>query len=233
MIRKSKIKFRSIFQIQICFQPEPLPEILLIANLRHAASRVWACTESEFRFCWTKLGSSDNHYTTAPLHHGATIKLVMVIIKSFYKSHHFFNLHIFGYYFAFPLLTFKHAEYKVLQLTNKAFTKKDIVWEYLHEKWNISLPHFLTISPYISLVHLPNENLYVMSFLIKNGPTPFWMETFLDGSFKFYKYNNFDKALCIMSPWPSSSQANPFVGLSTCLRDQSNSQLSQFPTPYH
>ena len=180
MIRKSKIKFWSIFQIQICFQPEPSPEILTIANLRHTASKVWACTESEFRFCWMKLCSSDNHYTTAPLHQGATIKLVMEIVKSFHKSHHFFNLHIFGYYFVFPLLTFKHAEYKVLWLTNKAFTKKDIVREYLHEKWNLSLPYFLTISPYTSLVHLPNENLYGQLFsskmvLLLFGWNLFWM----------------------------------------------------------
>ena len=48
------------------FQPGPLSEILTIANLRHAASRVWTCAESEFRLCGMKLCSSDNHYTTAP-----------------------------------------------------------------------------------------------------------------------------------------------------------------------
>ena len=37
-------------------------EILTIANLRHAASRVWTCAESEFRLCLMKLCSSDNHY---------------------------------------------------------------------------------------------------------------------------------------------------------------------------
>ena len=41
--------------------------VLTIANLWHAASRVWACAESEFRFSWMKLCSGDNHYTTAPL----------------------------------------------------------------------------------------------------------------------------------------------------------------------
>ena len=44
------------------FQPGPLSEILTIANLRHAASRVWTCAESEFRLYWMKLCSSDNHY---------------------------------------------------------------------------------------------------------------------------------------------------------------------------
>ena len=48
------------------FQPGPLSEILTIANLRHAASRIWTCAEPEFRLCWMKLCSSDNHYTTAP-----------------------------------------------------------------------------------------------------------------------------------------------------------------------
>ena len=38
----------------------------LIANLRHAVCRTWTCAESEFRPCWMKLRSSDNHYTTTP-----------------------------------------------------------------------------------------------------------------------------------------------------------------------
>ena len=41
---------------------------LTIANLRHAASRVWTCAELEFRFNWMKLCSSNNHYTKAPWH---------------------------------------------------------------------------------------------------------------------------------------------------------------------
>ena len=49
------------------FQPGSLSEILTIANLRHAASRIWICAEPEFRLSWIKLCSSDNHYTTAPL----------------------------------------------------------------------------------------------------------------------------------------------------------------------
>ena len=42
------------------FQLRPLTEILTIANLWHTVSRVWTCAESEFRFCWMKLCSSDN-----------------------------------------------------------------------------------------------------------------------------------------------------------------------------
>ena len=30
-------------------------------------SRIWTCAEPEFRLCWMKFCSSDNHYTTAPL----------------------------------------------------------------------------------------------------------------------------------------------------------------------
>ena len=41
-------------------------EILTIANLRHAASRIWTCTEPEFRLYLMKLCISDNHYTTVP-----------------------------------------------------------------------------------------------------------------------------------------------------------------------
>ena len=37
------------------FQPGSLSEILTIANVRHAASRVWACAEPEFRIKVVKL----------------------------------------------------------------------------------------------------------------------------------------------------------------------------------
>ena len=49
------------------FQPGLLSEILTIANLQHAASRVWTCAEPEFRLSWMKLCSSDKHYNTAPV----------------------------------------------------------------------------------------------------------------------------------------------------------------------
>ena len=47
------------------FQPEPSSEVFTIGDLRHAASRVWTCEESELKLCWMKLCSNDNHYTTA------------------------------------------------------------------------------------------------------------------------------------------------------------------------
>ena len=46
-----------------------------IANLWHATSRIWTCTEPEFRLCWMKLCGSDNHYTTAPLCHGSWLTI--------------------------------------------------------------------------------------------------------------------------------------------------------------
>ena len=39
----------------------PLSEILTITNLRHNAIRTWTCAETEFRFCWKKLCSSDTN----------------------------------------------------------------------------------------------------------------------------------------------------------------------------
>ena len=50
----------------VYFRSDPLPEILTIANLQHAACRTWTSMEPKFRLCWMKLCSSDNHYTTAP-----------------------------------------------------------------------------------------------------------------------------------------------------------------------
>ena len=47
------------------FQLGPLSEILTIANMRHAASRIWTCTEPEFRLSLMKLCKNDNNYTTA------------------------------------------------------------------------------------------------------------------------------------------------------------------------
>ena len=51
--------------VQPYFQLGLLSEILTIANLRHAASRIWTCAEPELRLSWMKLCRSDNHYTTA------------------------------------------------------------------------------------------------------------------------------------------------------------------------
>ena len=48
--------------VYLYFQPAPLSEILTIANLWHAASRIWTSAETEFRFPWMKLCISYNHY---------------------------------------------------------------------------------------------------------------------------------------------------------------------------
>ena len=62
------------------------------------------------------------------------IKLVMVIVKSFEKYHHLFNLYILVTILFFSWLRFKHTEYKRLfNLANKMFNKKDIVQKWLHE----------------------------------------------------------------------------------------------------
>ena len=36
-------------------------------DFQHVASRIWTWAEPEFRLCWMKLCSSDNHYTMAPV----------------------------------------------------------------------------------------------------------------------------------------------------------------------
>ena len=46
-----------------------IADIVTIANLQHATSRISICAESEFRLCWMKFCGSDNHYTTVPRRH--------------------------------------------------------------------------------------------------------------------------------------------------------------------
>ena len=65
------------------FLPGSLSEILTIANLRHAASRVWTCAESEFRLCWKKLCSRDNHWTTAPPYYFLPFYFLIIIKTQF------------------------------------------------------------------------------------------------------------------------------------------------------
>ena len=55
-----------------------------MANLQPAASRVWTCTEPEFRLSWMKSCSSDYHYTTAPLCYFQ--KLQLLLIKLFWNN---------------------------------------------------------------------------------------------------------------------------------------------------
>ena len=46
------------------FQPEQLSNVLTTINLPQAPIKIWTCAEPEFRLCWVKLRSSNNHYIT-------------------------------------------------------------------------------------------------------------------------------------------------------------------------
>ena len=50
------------------------------------------------------------------------------------------------------------------------FTAKDTVKEY--ERKNLALPQFLTISPNLALLQLPNENLNVYIYLFSKVSSP-------------------------------------------------------------
>ena len=60
-------------------------------------------------------------------------------------------------------------------LANKIFNRK----EKLHEIEDLFLLHFVTISSNLALLHLPNENICLVSpgvnTSIKNGPNPLWL----------------------------------------------------------
>ena len=57
--------------VLLCFQPISLSEVLVIANIRHATSKVWTCTEPKYRLCLMKLCNNDNHHTTTLLYRGS------------------------------------------------------------------------------------------------------------------------------------------------------------------
>ena len=84
MVDRRKV-FSLIFSWDHC-------QILTIANLRHAASRVWTCAESEFRLSWMKLCNSDNHYTAAPTAQKTCSR------KKFYQidDHQHFKMELLG-----------------------------------------------------------------------------------------------------------------------------------------
>ena len=70
------------------FQPGPLSEFHAIANLRHAASRIWTWTEPEFRVWRMKLRSSDNHYATESCKSENNYETVPVILVLLLKEHY-------------------------------------------------------------------------------------------------------------------------------------------------
>ena len=76
------------------------------------------------------------------------IKLVKKLTKRFDKSHHFYTLHIFVYYFGVPWLRFKHAEvWRFFNLTIKIFTKNHRLQEWSHDKQILPYPNFSSFHP--------------------------------------------------------------------------------------
>ena len=74
----------------------PVPGILIIANLRHAASRIWTWAELEFRLCRMKLCSYVNHFNSESqfifLFH-AKIMFLLSICWIFYMFNYFQNFY--------------------------------------------------------------------------------------------------------------------------------------------
>ena len=56
--------FWAMGKVKTYFQLGRLLKALIMADLWQA---VWTCVESEFRFCWSKLYSSDSHHTMPSL----------------------------------------------------------------------------------------------------------------------------------------------------------------------
>ena len=75
------------------------------------------------------------------------IKLARAFVTSFDKFYHLCMqpLH-FSFLFCCTIIKIREC-WRFFNLTNKIFTKKFSVQEYLHERYNLTLPCFLTISP--------------------------------------------------------------------------------------
>ena len=71
------------------------------------------------------------------------------MVKRFDNSHHLFSLYIYGsYYFIFPWLRSKHAEYKdFFNLTNSVYIKKDTVRNNCMEDKTLSYHIFESLHP--------------------------------------------------------------------------------------
>ena len=69
-------------------------EILIIANFWDATSRIWTCAEPDFRFCWMKLWSRDNHFTLV-IHvmHDFQIFSLLLILSNSVMHYIFFSKH--------------------------------------------------------------------------------------------------------------------------------------------
>ena len=82
-------------------------QILTIANLQHAASRVWTCTEPEFRLSLIKFCSSDSYYTTSSLI-GVMLWSPLCTCSWCYKDSHTFVPTTFWHYHIQQLQVVEH-----------------------------------------------------------------------------------------------------------------------------
>ena len=106
-------------------------EILTTSNLRHPTSRIWTCAEPEFRLCWIKLWSSDNHCTTAPPHTQLCILNLLNVLSISTKNKLLIILIItFGWC---QVLT----SFKTVAEVTQGVTR--LYWKKLHIKWGARL----------------------------------------------------------------------------------------------
>ena len=109
------------------FPAGAIVRIVTITNLWHAASRIWTCSEPEFRLCWMKLCSSDNHYTA-----GKTLLEELIFV-----AYIFVNWWLFKYDFCrnYPcecnIKTKLHRKWKIIINLRSRFLKNMVVfWQF-------------------------------------------------------------------------------------------------------
>ena len=105
------------------FPAGPLSETLIITNLRHVVGKIWTCADLEFRFCWMKLRSSDNYYTTAGY---ITIRIIKLLILYLYFKPEFCSCFSFSFLLFILFLNYSKI-WKLHVLNQVSFMNQSLI----------------------------------------------------------------------------------------------------------
>ena len=145
------------------FQPGPLSEFHAIANLRHAASRIWTWTEPEFRVWRTKLRSSDNHYATESCKSENNYETVSVILVLLLKEHYItVSLRTTAQFYFATVIAFGLIHLSTITQKKKLFLRPCYICKNFDRKSSISKTSYRII--YISICCFHNKRWHSIAY---------------------------------------------------------------------